>query len=94
MRSPPLLPADVRSTQVFVRFCLRIIVLSVFANFGSVGFGASFAALLWMSTILAAVAGTMRRELLFDSVLTHWDEAATYAALYCLVSAINTGLME
>ena len=34
----------------------------------------SLAALLWMSTILSAVVGTIRREPPFDTVLNHWDE--------------------
>jgi len=36
-----------------------MIVLVVFADFGSIGFGRSLAALLWMSTILSAVIGAM-----------------------------------
>ena len=49
--------------------------------FGSIGFGRSLAALLWMSTILCAVIGAMRREPPFDAVLNHWDEMVAYAAL-------------
>jgi hypothetical protein len=63
--------------------------LAVFAAFGSVGFGRSLAALLWMSTILSAVIGFMRREAPFDKALNHWDETVAYAALCCLVSAYN-----
>jgi hypothetical protein len=88
---PPALSAEARSTQVIVRFCLRIIVLTVFASLSGAGFGTSLIVLLWMSTILATVAGALRREFVFDQCLTHWDEAAIYAALYCLVSAINAG---
>jgi len=79
-------PNEARSIQVLVRFCLRIIVLSVFATLGSVGFGKSSAALLWLSAILCVVGGILRRELPFGSALTHWDEGATYGALYCLAS--------
>jgi hypothetical protein len=64
-------------------------ILTIFAAFGSIGFGRSLAALLWMSTVLCAVIGTMRREPPFDNVLNHWDETAAYAALCCLVSAYN-----
>jgi hypothetical protein len=78
------LPQEMRSTQVMVRFGLRIVILAVFASFGSVGFGRSLAALLWMSTVLCAVVGAVRREPLFDATLNHWDEAAAYAALCCL----------
>jgi len=74
---------------VLVRFCLRLIILIVFAAFGSIGFGGSLAALLWMSTVLSAVIGAMKRELPFDAVLNHWDETVFYLALCCLVSGLN-----
>lgn len=67
-----------------------MVVLSVFAALGSVGFTKSMAALLWLSAILCVVAGSLRREAVFDSALTHWDEGVAYAALYCLTSAINS----
>jgi hypothetical protein len=63
-----------------------MIILVIFAAFGSIGFGRSLAALLWMSTILSAVVGAMRREPPLDTVLNHWDETAAYAALCCLVA--------
>jgi hypothetical protein len=85
----PNLPQQLRSTQVLARFCLRMSILAAFAAFGSIGFGRSLAALLWMSTILSAVIGAMRRETPFDKVLNHWDETVAYAALCCLVSVYN-----
>jgi hypothetical protein len=85
----PNRPQELRSTQVLFRFCLRISILAVFVTFGSIGFGRSLAALLWMSTVLCAVVGTMRREPPFDKVLNHWDEMVAYAALCCLVSGYN-----
>ena len=78
------LPQEMRSTQVLVRFGLRMVILVMFASFGGVGFGKSLAALLWMSAVLSAVVGAIRREPLFDTALNHWDEAAAYAALCCL----------
>jgi hypothetical protein len=48
---------------MLARFGLRMSILAVFAAFGSIGFGRSLAALLWMSTILSAVIGFMRREI-------------------------------
>lgn len=64
-RSPnipnPNAPNDVRSIQALVRFSLRMIVLCVFATLGTLGFGRSMIALLWLSTILCAVAGVLRR---------------------------------
>jgi hypothetical protein len=64
-------------------------ILVIFAAFASIGFGRSLAALLWMSAILAAVVGAMRREPLMDTVLNHWDEMVAYAALCCLVSVLT-----
>ena len=52
--------------------------------FGSIGFGRSLVALLWMSTILGAVVGAIRREPPFDTILNHWDETVTYAAMCML----------
>jgi hypothetical protein len=78
-------PKDLRSFQVLIRFCLRMIILAVFASFGSIGFARSLAALLLMSTVLSVVVATMRQELPLDSVLTHWDEAAAYGWLWCLI---------
>jgi hypothetical protein len=74
---------------VIARFSLRMFILVLFATFGSISFGRSLAALLWMSIILSAVIGAMRREPPFDNVLNHWDETVAYAALCCLVSGFN-----
>jgi hypothetical protein len=74
---------------MLVRFCTRMVVLVVFAAFASIGFGRSLAALLWMSTVLSAVIGTIKREPPFDNVLNHWDETVAYAALCCLVNGLN-----
>jgi hypothetical protein len=67
---------------MLVRFCLRMIILVIFAALGSIGFGRSLAALLGMSIILSAVIGTMRREPPFGVALNHWDETVAYAALF------------
>jgi hypothetical protein len=85
----PNLSQQLRSTQVIARFGLRMIILTLFAAFGSIGFGRSLVALLWMSTILSAVVGAMKREPPLDRALNHWDEMAAYAALCCLVSGLN-----
>jgi uncharacterized membrane protein YcaP (DUF421 family) len=78
-----------RSTPVIVRFCLRLIILVVFAAFAGIGFGKSFAALLWMSVVLSAVIGTIKREPVFGIDLNYWDETIGYAALFALVSDFN-----
>jgi hypothetical protein len=85
----PNLSRGLRSSQVLIRFLLRVSILVVFAAFASIGFGRSLAALLWMSIILCAVIGTMRREQPFGVALNHWDETVAYAALFALVSSFN-----
>ncbi len=82
------LSGELRSTQVIVRLCLRLLIITGFASFGSIGFARGFSALLWMSTILAAVVGIIKRERPFDVVLNHWDETVAYAALFCLTHAV------
>jgi hypothetical protein len=90
----PDLPRESKSNQVMLRFGLRMIILVIFAAFASIGFGGSLVALLWMSTILSAVIGAIRRELPFDTVLNHWDEAAAYAALCALVSGLGQTVLS
>ena len=85
----PDFPREPGSAQVLIRFCVRLLILIVFAMFGSIGFGRSLAALLWMSTILCAVVAAIRREPPFDAMLNHWDEMVAYAALCMLVSGLN-----
>jgi hypothetical protein len=80
---------ELRSTQVLVRFLLRMAILVAFASFGGIGFGRSLAALLWMTIVLSAVVGAMKRERPFDTILNHWDEAGAYTALFCLVHAVS-----
>jgi hypothetical protein len=80
------------SAQVLVRFGLRLVIMAAFAAFGSVGFGRSLVALLWMSAILCAVVGGMRRELPLAPDLNHWDEMAAYGALCALASGLNQHL--
>ena len=89
MAQLPNLSRELRSTQVLARFFLRMSILVIFAAFASIGFGSGLAALLWMSIILCAVIGAMRREPPFGPVLNHWDETVAYAALFALVSSFN-----
>jgi hypothetical protein len=85
----PNFTQELRSTQVIVRFGLRMFVLVIFAAFGGIGFDRSLTALLWMSAILSAVLATLEHESPFDVVLNHWDETMAYAALCCLVSGFD-----
>src|ERR1700686_3409981 len=80
---------QLKSTEVIVRFGLRMIVLGIFAAFGSIGFERSLTALLWMSTILSAVLAALESEQPLDAALNHWDETMAYAALCCLVSGFD-----
>jgi hypothetical protein len=80
------------AAQVLARFGLRLIVLTAFAAVGSIGFGRSLVALLWMSTLLSAVIGGVRREMPLAPHLNHWDEMAAYGALCALVNALNVYL--
>jgi hypothetical protein len=82
----PNVQRELTSTpHVIARFSLRTIILLAFAAFGSIGFGTSLTALLWMSTLLCAIAASVMRELPFYDELNHWDEMVAYAALCCLV---------
>jgi hypothetical protein len=85
----PHLSRELSSTQVLIRFFLRMGILVVFAAFASISFGRGLAALLWMSIILCAVIGLMRREQPFGTALNHWDETVAYAALFALVNSFN-----
>ena len=85
MAQLPNLPQELKSILVLVRFFLRMAILMAFAAFGSIGFGRSLVALLWMAAVLTAIVGAMRREPPCDAVLNHWDEMMAYAALCSLV---------
>jgi hypothetical protein len=75
--------------RVIARFTVRVVLLAACAAFGSVGFGRSLAALLWMSIILCSAVAVLRREALFGAVLNHWDECAAFGALFALVHVVS-----
>lgn len=75
--------------QAIARFAVRVVLLAAFAAFGSIGFGRSLAALLWMSIILCAAVALLRREPPFGGALNHWDECAAFGALFALVHVVN-----
>lgn len=89
MAQLPNLSRELGSTQVLIRFFLRVSILAIFAAFSSIGFGRSLAALLWMAIILCAVIGIMKREPPFGTFLNHWDETVAYATLLALVGSFN-----
>lgn len=76
--------------QVLIRFGFRLAIMLGFAAFASAGFGRGFVALLWMSTLICAVVGAVKREAPFSGQLNHWDEMTGYAAL----CALTTGLIQ
>ncbi|MGJ4909787.1 hypothetical protein [Bradyrhizobium sp. HKCCYLS2033] len=82
-------PVELSPARVLLRFGLRTAILVLFATFGSIGFGRSLAALLWMTVILCAVLATLRRERVFNASLNHWDEMVGYLSLYCGVMTLN-----
>ncbi len=93
---PPFVASRVRkptqasiSTEVIVRFGLRMTAVVAFAIFGGIGFQRGLTVMLWMSAILGAVIATFDREEPLDSALNHWDEAVAYAALCCLACAFE-----
>jgi hypothetical protein len=73
-----------KSTEVMVRFGLRMAAIAAFAVFGGIGFQRGLTVMLWMSAILGAVIAMFDREEPLSSALNHWDEAMAYAALCCL----------
>ncbi len=78
-----------RSGEVIVRFVVRMIVLVAFAAVAGIGFAPGLAMLLWMSTILSAGLAAFKRELPLADALNHWDEAAAYIALCCLIESLS-----
>jgi hypothetical protein len=87
-RSPDISQA-LSPTRAIGRFALRVGLLAAFAAFGSIGFGRSLAALLWMSIILCAGLALLRREPMFSGALNHWDECAAFGALFALVHVVG-----
>jgi hypothetical protein len=79
---------ELRSVQVLIRFGFRIAIMIGFAAFASIGFGRSLVALLWMSALLCALVGAVKREPPFRAQLNHWDEMTAYVALCALGASI------
>ena len=83
------MPRTLSPTRVMARFAVRLALLATFAAFGTIGFGRSLAALLWMSIILCAAVGLIKREPLFGAALNHWDESVAFGTLFALVHIVN-----
>jgi hypothetical protein len=87
--SQPAVPHQISLRQVLFRIVFRLVLLVVFARLVGQDFGTALAALLMMSAIFCVLVALMRREPILRGVLTHWDEAATYAVLGHLVTALG-----
>jgi hypothetical protein len=88
MRTPkPANPRQLGSSQVVMRFALRLALMSTFAV-GHHGYAGTLAGFLLLSAACCAAVGAARREAVFGPVLTHWDEAAVYALIGCGAAAL------
>lgn len=84
------LPQQLQSVQVMVRFGFRLAIMIGFAVFAGAGFGRGLVTLLWMSALICALAGLVKREMPFAANLNHWDEMTAYVAL----CALGTGIVQ
>jgi hypothetical protein len=82
-------PHRFSSTQVLLRFALRLVLFSVFAVIGAAGFRIMFPTLMILSAFYCTIAAALQGEEMFGRVLTHWDEAAGYGALACLITELS-----
>lgn len=82
----PDISREIGTAQVIIRFLLRMVILCVFAALGRQGFGKTLASLLVLSALYCVFTAAIRREAPLAPVLTHFDEAAAYAALALLAS--------
>ena len=85
----PSLRRRLRSTQVLIRFGVRLLILIAFAGFGSIGLNQSLLALFWMAAVLCALIAAIRQERFLDRDLNHWDEMAAYSALCALTRSLG-----
>jgi hypothetical protein len=84
----PAVPPQLNSRQVLVRAAFRLVILTAFATFGTQAFGQTLASLLALTATFCIIVAAVRGEAIFGRVLTHWDEAATYAVLGRLVATL------
>jgi TRAP-type C4-dicarboxylate transport system permease large subunit len=85
MPNTPDIPAF-ESARVLTRFFLRLTILCVFAGLGHQGFGTALESMLILAVLYCIVAAAVRREHLFGPLLSHFDEAAAYVVVACLVA--------
>jgi hypothetical protein len=82
-------PHQFSSSQVLVRFALRLLFLSIFALVSAAGFPTLFPRLMALAAIYCVIVAALRGEPVWGRVLTHWDEAAGYGAIACLVAKLS-----
>ena len=85
----PAVPRENTSTQVLMRFLLRIVIFALFALASRQGFGKTLEGLLVLAVFYCIIAASIRRETPFGPVLTHFDEAAAYAVIARLAATIS-----
>ncbi|MGP0092444.1 MAG: hypothetical protein ACLPKB_21165 [Xanthobacteraceae bacterium] len=85
MQPIPTVPYDMITAQAVARFALRLALLSLFALL-SPDFARALASLLSLSAVYCGAVALVRGEDLVPPVLTHWDEAAAYAAIALLIA--------
>jgi hypothetical protein len=83
------IPHRLVTFQVLLRFAFRLALLSVCAAYSRQGFAPAFPVLLALSALFCAFVGIIRREAIFGSALTHWDEATAYALISRLAYALS-----
>jgi hypothetical protein len=81
-----------KSTQVMLRFGLRMTAILAFAVVGGIGFERGLTVMLWMSTILSGVIAAFDHEEPLAASLNHWDEAMAFAALCCLACTFESSV--
>jgi hypothetical protein len=84
----PAVSRELASTQVLMRFFLRIVICALFALASRRGFGKTLEDLLVLAVFYCIIAASIRRETPFAPVLTHFDEAAAYAVIARLTATI------
>ena len=80
---------DFESARVLTRFFLRLIILCVFAGLSHQGFGKTLEGMLMLAVLYCIAAAVVRREHAFGPLLSHFDEAAAYVVVACLVASAS-----
>ena len=78
------------SAYALTRFFLRLLIFGVFATLGHQEFGKTLGNMLILAFIYCIVAAAIRGEKPSAPVLTHFDEAAAYAAIAILAARISS----